>query len=91
LQKSTLVAMKSVRKRGSVGLLHEFGQQFQADPTLPRFGTDFIATRFLDFCKTLSSLSLPQGPYKSRQNDKLKFIGHNYFVIRVIQNSSRSV
>ena len=37
--------MRSVPKRGSVGLLHKLAQQFQADPTLPRFGTDFIATR----------------------------------------------
>jgi len=48
--------MRSVPKRGSVGLHHELAQQFQADPTLPRFGTDLIATRVKGFCKTLCSL-----------------------------------
>jgi hypothetical protein len=36
---------------GSVGLLHELAQLFQADLTLPRFGTDFIATRVNEFQK----------------------------------------
>jgi len=36
--------MTSVPKRGSVGLLYEMSPIIQADPTLPRFGTDFIFT-----------------------------------------------
>ena len=70
--------MRSVPKRGSVGLLHELAQQFQADPTLPRFGTDFIRHEVSEFCKTLLSACPMSCPSKASPGttDKLKFIEH---------------
>jgi hypothetical protein len=52
----SLVAMKSVPKRVASGRSKNCVRQFEADPTLLRFGTDFIATRLRDFC---SFFSLP--------------------------------
>jgi hypothetical protein len=51
LQKSIFVAMSQYRNAVASGWVRDLGPQNQAHPTLPRYGTDFIATRMVTFAK----------------------------------------
>jgi hypothetical protein len=84
--------MRSVPKRGSVGLLHELSRQFQADPTLPRSGTDFIATRLSDFAsaskayRTLVPTKLNSDPAANQNRRTERSDGSFTDLVTLIEN-----
>jgi hypothetical protein len=64
ISQPTNEAIRSVPKRGSVGSFDDLSTQNTADPTLPRFGADFIAIQ-VDFCKSLLSKKRESWCYQS--------------------------